>query len=250
MGACSTLYEMYNYTKFLKKIAETKGGIGMSRSIGYTEICDLNTQWREVLHLGVRRKYSKGAQIMHEERALFFLEKGRVRLTHHTQDGQEKILWYIGPGCIFGETPFFDPMPGSGESVHECAATSDIYVFSCDCVYGEIVKIRPDLILNLLPSLARKVRLLSNQASSLSVDDVLIRLCKFLGQRVVPGSSPLRVRPGISRQELASVLGVHRITLYKVLKQQEESGLFGPGLHDQQSFTVLDPERFFELANS
>lgn len=222
----------------------------MSRSIGYTEICDLNTAWREVLHLAVRRKYCKGAQIVHEEKALFFLDKGRVRLTHHTHDGQEKILWYIGAGCMFGETPFFDPLPASGESVHECTISSDIYVFSRDCVYEEIVKTRPDLMLNLFPSFARKVRLLSNQASSLSVDDVLIRLCKFLGQRIVPGSNPLRVRPGISRQEMASLLGVHRITLYKVLKQQEESGLFGPGLHDQQSFTVLQPERFFALANA
>lgn len=222
----------------------------MSRSIGYTEIGDLNTEWREVLHLGVRRKFSKGAQISHAERHLFFLEKGKVRLTHHSHEGQEKILWYIKAGCIFGETPFFDPQLGLGESVHVCAEKSEIVAFSQECVHGEIARTRPDLILNLLPSLARKVRLLSNHASSLYVDDVLIRICKFLGQRIVPGSDPLRVKPGMSRHEMASLLGVHRITLYKVLKQQEESGLFGPGLEDQQSFTVLDTELFFELVNA
>ena len=222
----------------------------MSRSIGYTELCNLNTAWREVLHLGVRRKYAKGAHVPHTNKELFFLHKGKVRLTHHTQDGQEKILWYIGEGCIFGETPFFDPMATMPENTHVCAASCEIYAFTHECVHTNIMKTRPDLVLNLLPSLARKVRMLSSHASSMSVDDVLIRICKFLERHIVPGSDPLRVRPGISRQEMANLLGVHRVTLYRVLRQQEENGMFGPGLHDQQSFTILQPERFYALVKS
>ena len=47
---------------------------------------------------------------------------------------------------------------------------------------------------------------------------------------------------------MASLLGVHRITLYKVLRQQEEQGLFGP--FERHAVTILRPEEFFRLVNS
>lgn len=218
-----------------------------NRCIGFMALKDMNTPWREVLHLGQSRHYSKGEHVCCRNH-LHFLEKGLVRLTHNSRDGKEKILWYIKGGCIFDETPFFDPLTSSSESIHVCATDSEVYSFSSECVHGLIAKQRPDLILNLLPSLARKVRLLSNQASSLSVDEVFVRVCKFLGQRIVPGSSPPRIKPGISRQEMASLLGIHRITLFKILKQMEDTKIFAP--YDRESFVVLQPEVFFQMVES
>lgn len=112
----------------------------------------------------------------------------------------------------------------------------------------EINTARPDLIINLLESMSRKLRILSNQASSLYLDNVLVRTCKFLAQRLQPGSDPLKVELGMSRQEMASLLGVHRISLYKVLRQQEENGMFGPFTRD--NITILQPEVFFKLVES
>lgn len=218
-----------------------------NRCIGFVPLKDMNTPWREVLHLGQSRHYSKGEHVFQGEH-LHFLEKGLVRLTHSSRDGKEKILWYIKAGCIFDETPFFDPLSGVSESIHVCAADSEIYAFSPECVHGVIAKQRPDLIINLLFSLARKVRLLSNQASSLSVDEVFIRVCKFLGRRIVPDSSPPCIKPGISRQEMANLLGIHRITLFKILKQMEDSKIFAP--YDRGSFVVLQPEVFFQMVES
>ncbi len=132
-------------------------------------------------------------------------------------------------------------------SVHICAMDCVVYAFSKDRV-EHLSRTRPDLTLNLLHSMARKLRTLSNQASSLYVDDVLVRTCKFLARRLLPDSDPLTADPGISRQEMASLLGVHRITLYKVLRQQEEQGLFGP--FERHAVTILRPEEFFRLVNS
>ena len=53
---------------------------------------------------------------------------------------------------------------------------------------------------------------------------------------------------GVSKQEMASLLGVHRISLYKILRQQEESGLFGP--FSGKTVTILRPDEFFLLAES
>ena len=67
-------------------------------------------------------------------------------------------------------------------------------------------------------------------------------------QRLQPGSDPLKAELGMSRQEMASLLGVHRISLYKVLRQQEENGMFGPFTRD--NITILQPEVFFKLVES
>ncbi len=217
-----------------------------NRGLGFAELREENAPWRSVLDSGSRHLWSKG-QCIELRDELFFLDKGQVRLTHFSLDGAEKILWYINRGCLFGETPLFDPLAGEMDSLHVCATDCVVYAFSRARV-EQLCRTRPDLILNLLHSMARKLRTLSSQASSLYVDDVLVRTCKFLAQRLLPDSDPLTADPGISRQEMASLLGVHRITLYKVLRQQEEQGLFGP--FDRHAVVILRPEDFFRLADS
>ena len=217
---------------------------GYSRGMAFKEMNNMNTPWREVLHLGKRVVWSKGHCVQFG-RALYVLERGKGRLTHQTLEGVEKILWYIRGGCLFGETPFFDPMPA--ESYFSCVTDCIAYEFTQEAL-KEINTARPDLIINLLESMSRKLRILSNQASSLYLDNVLVRTCKFLAQRLQPGSDPLKAELGMSRQEMASLLGVHRISLYKVLRQQEENGMFGPFTRD--NITILQPEVFFKLVES
>lgn len=214
--------------------------------IGFLELKDTSPSWRLVRQLGTRILYCKGTRIQHNQE-LLFLEKGQVRLTHYTIDGMEKTLWYINEGCIFGETPLFDPMP-PGRGVHICTKDCIVYVFTKEVVEHEMLTSHPELLHDLLRSLARKVRILSNHASSLYVDDVLIRACKFLGERVLAGSPRLTVRPGLSLQELANLLGVHRVTLYKVFRQQEEDGLWGH--YNRKAIQILNPDRFYLMVNA
>lgn len=218
--------------------AQNRSGLG----VAFGDLREINSPWRAVLSLARRNAYAKGEQVTLTGKELLFLERGRVRVTYLSLDGAEKILSYIREGCIFGETAFFDPMPA--ESFFTCAANSVIHSFSEQAI-AEIGKERPDLLFNLLRSMARKLRTMTFHASSLSVDSVLVRLCKFLEQRIIPGSSPLTASLGMSRREMAGLLGVNRITLYKVLRQQEEQGLFGPV--STSSISILRPEVFYGL---
>lgn len=219
-------------------------GTSCGRSLAFKEMREMNSCWRSVLHLGRKIVWPKGHRVPFG-RELYFLDRGRVRLTNQNMEGVEKILWYIHEGCVFGETPFFDPMPA--ESYFSCATGCVSYAFTAEDV-EEICKDYPHLLINLLCSMSRKLRVLSNQASSLYLDNVLARTCKFLAQHIIPGSDPLTADMGVSKQEMASLLGVHRISLYKILRQQEESGLFGP--FSGKTVTILRPEEFFMLAES
>ena len=202
----------------------------------------MNSSWRSVLSLARHTSWAKG-EYVRLGRDLLFLERGSVRLAHQSMEGAEKVLWYIREGCIFGESAFFDPIPEENYCI--CMTACSVYAFSPTNVKRISVE-HPELLLNLYQSMGRKLKILSHQASSLCLDSVLVRICKFLSQRIVSGSSPLVADIGMPQQEMASLLGVHRISLYRALRRQEESGLFGPIRGNV--ITILRPHDFYALA--
>lgn len=205
--------------------------------------------WRKVISQGRRMKFPKGAQIfsrLTDENFIFFLDVGEIWLTRSTLDGREKIIWSIGPDSLFGETPFFDELPSKSAIV--AGMDSTVYAFASRCVLEEILPRHPDLTLALFRSLALKVRVLINQAVSLSLDDLPSRICKYLHLRQreeVSESGPLVVRPGLNQQELANLLGVHRVTLNKSLRELEKAGILGPYSRDE--VYILDRRRFEDV---
>jgi CRP-like cAMP-binding protein len=205
--------------------------------------------WRTVLSQGRRMKFRKGAQIFSRnvnEDYIYFLDSGEVWLTRTTLDGREKIIWSIGPDSLFAETPFFDEFPSKSSIIAGMDCT--VYAFSRKCVMEDILPGNPELMLAVFRSLAFKVRVLINQASSLSLDDLSSRICKYLHLRHredVGETGPLVVSPGLNQQELANLLGVHRVTLNKALRELEKVGVLGPYTRDE--VYILDRERFEEL---
>ena len=214
------------------------------RDLAFGVIKNTNANWRSVLHLSRQLKLAKGAEVP-QGKELLFLERGKVYLMFQNQEGVEKILWYAQEGCIFAETPFFDCIENEGQLI--CATDCVVYAFSRQAI-DQISKERPDLLLDLLKSMSRWIRILAYHASSMSLDDRLVRLCRCLSQRLVPDSSPLTARLSSSRQEMANLLGIHRISLYRVLREQQERGLFGS--IKGKSITILRPNEFYELAKN
>lgn len=184
------------------------------RHFAFKELANLNTPWRDVLSLGRKQTYKKGQQIGMGE-YLYFLDSGKIRLSHISLQGLEKILWYMHSGSIFGETPLFDQMPSNG--YFYCTTDCVVYIFTHKTV-EQLSKSRPDLIMNLCHSMARKLRMLSNQAASLFLDNLKVRSMRFLAQHIVKGTDPMLVDIRITKQELAALLGVHRISLYKLIQ--------------------------------
>jgi CRP-like cAMP-binding protein len=219
-----------------------KRATGYGRDLAFGVIKNTNACWRSVLHLSRQLKLAKGEEVQ-QGKDLLFLESGKVYLMFQNTEGVEKILWYAQEGCIFAETPFFDCIANEGVLI--CATDCVIYAFSTRAI-DQISKERPDLLLNLLKSMSRTIRILAYHASSMSLDDMLVRICRCLSQRLVPDSNPLTAAINISRQEMANLLGIHRISLYRVLREQQERGLFGSikGKH----ITILRPHEFYELA--
>jgi len=58
---------------------------------------------------------------------------------------------------------------------------------------------------------------------------------------------PLVVSPVLNQQELANLLGVHRVTLNKCLRELEKAGVLGPYSRDE--VYILDRVRFDKLVS-
>jgi len=227
-------------------VHKTESGL---KELEFSRIPAVAECWRKVLSQGRRMKFLKGAHICHagaDSASLFFLDSGEIRLTRSSLDGREKIIWAIGPGSLFGETPFFDELPARSAMI--AATDCLVYAFARKCVLSEILPHHHDLMLALFRSLALKVRVLSNQAVCLSLDDLPSRICKYLHLRrqgEYAGPGPVVVSPGLNQQELANLLGVHRVTLNKSLRELEKTGILGPYARDE--VYVLDMPRFEEM---
>lgn len=212
--------------------------------LAYMEIRNLNSPWRKVLCRANRRMWPKG-HTGATGNALFFLDNGCIDMRQIDTGGNERILWYIRENCIFGEAPFF--CKAFSTSHYTCAENSVIYSFDEQTTLASL-KEHPDLNLNLTYSMAHKMRILAHQTASLILDSLLVRLCKFIAQHLVPESVPLTAEIQIPRQDLANIIGANRISLYKIMKDKEEEGLWTPLRNGRMA--ILKPEIFFRIVAS
>ena len=221
--------------------------------MSFTELLRQNECWRNVA-LTKPRLYRKGYKFYDSQPEMYFLVSGRVRLMALAPDGSEKTLWYLGDGSCFNETPMFlegEKNIASTQSevrfFHDCAEDCYICAFTRDDV-RRLGTNHPELLLNLCKSYSVKVTLLSKNAVSLSIESQLTRICKFLASRIVPGTEPLRARRDISYRDMADLLGMHRITLYKVMRQAQAHGLFSFDKNSDEIF-ILKPDEFYREAH-
>ena len=93
--------------------------------------------------------------------------------------------------------------------------------------------------------------MLSNQSVELSLKELPARICRFLYMRIptdTSGQTDRWVQPALNQQELASLLGVHRVTLNKALRELEKEGILGP--YSKNEVCILDRERLKALSRS
>lgn len=211
-----------------------------------------NAPWRSVLHLATALDFAKDEAVIPEDAPplfLYFLERGEVRMLRGDPGGQEKTLWYVDPGHLFGETPLLDCR--TSRNRHVCTRPSRVYAFRRETVLDEIFPTRPDLMLNLMETLACKVRILSNQIVGMSLDELPDRICRYLhlhAERLGERDGETVLNPRLNQQELAQLLGVHRVTLNKALRDLEHEGVLGGYRRDE--VRVLDLARFLTHALS
>ncbi|MCH3972943.1 MAG: Crp/Fnr family transcriptional regulator [Oscillospiraceae bacterium] len=149
-------------------------------------------------------------------RRFYYLQKGRVRIFLISDEGSEKTVTEREPGSIFGEAAFLD-----GEPRTTCART----LTECQlAVIGQeeltaLFQREPAFALQMLQTLAKTVRMLSQELDTISFLPADRRLAETLLALASPAGSVAS-----SQEDLGALAGVTRITVNRVLHSFAQKG--------------------------
>ena len=151
---------------------------------------------------------------------LYVVGKGRVKIFRTSAEGKEQVLRVMQPGDSFNEVPVFD----GGNNPASAMAMED------GNVYGirredmqRILQGHPQLSVNIIRVLSRRLRELVSLVEDLSFRHVTGRLVKILLENAVETGreSPDR---RLTQQQMAAMVGTAREMVGRSLKNLEAMG--------------------------
>jgi len=164
-------------------------------------------------------RYRPGEYIMFEGEqppGLFFVRRGRVRLSRTANDGREQVLAMVGSGENFNAVPLFDDHPNPTTA----RAMSPVYclLLPRDALLA-LIRRHPDLALAALREMAGQLRELVVLVEDLAFRSVRERLARQLLREAAEGAAEL------THQELAERTGTVREIAGRALRQLAQEGL-------------------------
>jgi CRP-like cAMP-binding protein len=164
---------------------------------------------------------------------LYFVASGVVKVFKTSAEGKEQILSIVRPGESFNDVPIFDdgPNPISARAMGPVL----LYGIKKNDMEG-ILRYHPQIALNVIKVLARRVRHLISLVEDLSFKHVIGRVAKILFEHV-RGETGLG--PRLTQQEMAAMAGTAREVVGRSLKALEEEGVIK---FDRHRIIITDKE--------
>ena len=170
---------------------------------------------------GVMRHFSDGAFIQHEgdpTDGIYVIVDGIVAVGHHTEEGAFSIVALGGAGDIYGEMAHFGNVPRQFDVVAKAKAS---IAFVNRHRLERLLDDDPRIARLLLHSMGRQMILLGGLLESERSQPARLRLARLL----LAQSSPDQPIIIASQQDLASLLGVSRVTMVSALNELVSAGL-------------------------
>lgn len=177
--------------------------------------------------IGNYKRYKKNEIIYlqgDEARNFYLLKEGRVRLFFTAMNGNELTVKILGADDIFGDASYFSRTA----RITSASALTNVELYSVELEdLIPYLQERPQLIAELLDTMAKTIRLFSIQVYSmgfLSADKKVAHLLIQLGSYFKKEASDTSYTIDYSHQELANLIGINRVTTTKELKKFEKKG--------------------------
>ncbi len=202
-------------------------------------------QLEDISAIVVLQKYKRGQLIFSEGdegRGFYAIISGGVKIFKLSPEGKEQILHIMGPGEPFGEAAVFagEYFPASAGAL----ADSKVLFFP-RLSFVALISKNPSLSLNMIAFLSQRLRRLTNLVEDLSLKEVPGRLAAYLLYSSKHKNDPAILELGISKNQLASLLGTIPETLSRILSRMGREKLIKAGLRHIQ---ILDREGLIELS--
>jgi CRP-like cAMP-binding protein len=155
--------------------------------------------------------------------SIFFLKKGRVKLTRTSKDGKEMILGIINPGEVFGEMSFLD----ESERTDFAIAMDNALLCAINKLeFSEFVEKSPELNLKLTKLIGLRIKKYTEKIEDLVFKDSTQRINSFLLRLAVENGkivgNEIFVKPFLKHQDIAELTACSRQTVNAVLTNLRE----------------------------
>ena len=175
-------------------------------------------------------QFQKGQMLIQDGEksdTLYIINKGKVKLSKYTTDGKEQILYIMTAGDFFGELNLFNEDEVSNFTAFAIESTEICQLTKRNL--NQIMLENPEISIKLLTSLTKRLAHTENLAQNLATKDPEIRIihmilefCQRFGTKVNNG---ILIALPITREEIASYVGVTRETISRKFSKFEELGL-------------------------
>lgn len=202
---------------------------------------------QELLRLAditITRTFRKNANVFMEgdpRQAVFFIQKGIVKIYKIDSEGNEQVVSFLREGDMFPHTGFFDATPYPATAVVVEAA--ELFVIPVHA-FEQLMLDMPSIAIKVMRVMGQKIRELQTKLQEFVTQDVnrriisfLIRLAQEHGQ---PDDSGIRIDIPLTHQEFANMVGTTRETVNRVMNQLKKEGIIemnrqGIVIHDMEN---------------
>jgi CRP/FNR family transcriptional regulator, cyclic AMP receptor protein len=168
------------------------------------------------------------------------LEKGLLKITVMSPDGEELIISFISPGAVVGELAVIDGLPRSATAV----AVKDCELcYISRPVFEQSTKMHPELFKSIVDALVARLRETTESFAAASflgsharVARALLELAALLGADA--GEGRIVIAHDIHQSDLAAMAGIARENVNRILSDWKRRGVVTRLL---QHYYINDP---------
>ena len=199
----------------------------------------------------VAKHFENGNYIFFEDsegEQCFFVLQGSVKVTRLSKDGREVILAMLNEGDFFGEMSLLD---GESRSANVIALEKTKVLTLDRNDFIAVVNDYPQIAVQLLKELARRLRKSDRQIASLSLSDAekRIALCiiRFADEQGVIQNGKVSIPKTPIQQDIANMAGTSRETVSRALGLLEKEDLIE---RHGRELIILDYKKFIKEFDS
>jgi CRP/FNR family cyclic AMP-dependent transcriptional regulator len=191
---------------------------------------DLNEhELEQIAEAALVRSYRSKSNVFMEgevRQAVYFINKGVIKVYKVDHHGNEAIMNFLKPGDMFPHAGFFEnePYPGTAEVVLE----AELGVVPVKA-FENILLSRPEIAIKVMRVMGRKIRELQAKVRDLSSIDInfriaalLVRLAREYG---VQGSYGTLIELRTTNMDLARMAGTTRETVNRFINRLKREGV-------------------------
>jgi CRP/FNR family transcriptional regulator, anaerobic regulatory protein len=157
--------------------------------------------------------------------SIYFVQRGRLKITALSEDGHEVVHEIVGPGEIFGHASTILGIPRT-TSAQALEASLICEIRQKDL--ESLLRAYPELSLRLLKSVGLRLKKAEAQLLNVICHDISTRVRGALAD-LIPFEADLRpdqpVEIKITQQDLANLIGASRQKTWEALKELEDSSV-------------------------